>query len=72
MSRMEQVSDPYRIQFTPLSASNRGIVQTEQAATIEEQLHGFCCGKLEGKDVDVGTIIARHNKVFTEMFLGYF
>lgn len=46
-------------------------MQTEQAATIEEHLHGFCCGKLEGKDVDVGTIIARHNKVFAEMF-GFF
>lgn len=43
-------------------------MQTEQAVTIEEHLHGFCCGKLEGEDVHVGTIIARNNKVFTGMF----
>lgn len=44
-------------------------MQTEPAATIEEHLHGFCCGKLEkGKDVDVGTIIARRSKVFTYVF----
>lgn len=46
-------------------------MQTEQAATIEEHLHGFCCGKLEkGKDVDVGTIIARRSQVFTDV--GFF
>lgn len=44
-------------------------MQTEQAVTIEEHLHGFCCGKLEGEDVHVGTIIARNNKVFTGMFV---
>lgn len=46
-------------------------MQTEKAVTTEKHLHGFCCGKLEGKDVDVGTIIAHNNKVFTEMF-GFF
>lgn len=54
---------------SPFYSPKRGIMQTEQAVTIEEHLHGFCCGKLEGEDVHVGTIIARNNKVFTGMFV---
>lgn len=46
-------------------------MQTGQGATIKEHLHGFCCGKLEGKDVDVGTIIVHNNEVFPEMFVFY-
>lgn len=33
-------------------------MQTEQAVTMEEHFHRLCCGKLEGKEVDVGTVIA--------------
>lgn len=44
-------------------------MQTEQGVTTEEHLHGSCCGKLKGKDVDVGAIIACNNKVFPEMFV---
>lgn len=42
-------------------------MQTGQRETIEEHLW-HCGGKLEGKDVDVGTITARNYEVFPEMF----
>lgn len=54
---------------SPFYSPKRGIMQTEQAVTTEEHLHGLCCGKLEGKDVHVGTITAHNNKVFTEMLV---
>lgn len=59
---------------SPLHSPKRGIMQTtqtEQAGTIEQHFNGLCCGKLEGKVVDVATIIARNNKLFTVMF-GFF
>lgn len=49
---------------SPCYSPKRGIMLTEQAVTIEEHLHGICCGKLEGKDVHVGTIIA-HKIMFS-------
>lgn len=42
----------------PAPPQKRGIMQTEQAVTMEEYFHRLCCGKLEGKEVDVGTVIA--------------
>lgn len=54
---------------SPLYSPKRGIMQTEQAGAIKEHLDGFCCGKLEGKVVDVGTITAHNNKVYTVMFV---
>lgn len=48
---------------SPLYSPKRGIMQTGQAV-IEERSDGFCCETLDGKDVEVRTIIPCNQKVF--------
>lgn len=45
---------------SPFYSPKWAIKQTGQGATTEEHWRGCCCGKLEGADVDAGTI-THHN-----------